>query len=280
MGRVARLPPNGGSVNTTKVLTVAKTSRALRGPPPGRTTGNGLAGRDGLVVEHLGLAKAIAVSMHEKLPVHVDLDDLVQAGVVGLIDAASKFDAGRQIDFSSYAKHRIRGAILDSLRQLDWASRDLRRKQKQVERVMRDLAGTLQRAPTEAEVAGKLGMDVDHWRAMKLGLENIGPISASRLNQFDDLPAPEFPSKPGTQPDFIFARRELRSMLGEVIGVLPARHGQVIQLYYVKQLTMKEIGELLGVNESRVSQVHKAALEKMAKLLGDHGVHSMHAIQD
>ncbi len=133
-----------------------------------------MARRDRVVLEHLPLVKAIAVRVHENLPVHVDLDDLVHAGILGLFDAANKFNPEKQVVFSSYAKHRIKGAILDSLRQLDWASRDMRRRHKQVEAATRDLAATLQRAPTEAEVAEKLGMDVERWRTMMLDLRNVG----------------------------------------------------------------------------------------------------------
>src|SRR5258707_15645801 len=122
-----------------------------------------IARRDRIVLEHLPLVKAIAIRVHENLPVHVDLDDLVHAGVLGLFDAASKFDPEKQVAFSSYAKHRIKGAILDSLRQLDWASRDLRRRHKQVEAARRELQATLQRTPTESEIASKLGVDVDRW---------------------------------------------------------------------------------------------------------------------
>jgi len=109
--------------------------------------------RDALVLEHLPLARAIAVRVYENLPVHVDLDDLVHAGVMGLFDAALKFDAGKQIGFKTYAKHRIKGSILDSLRGLDWASRDLRRRHKQLEEITRQFVATQERTPTEAEVA-------------------------------------------------------------------------------------------------------------------------------
>src|SRR5260370_26522214 len=138
-----------------------------------------IARRDRIVLEHLPLVKAIAIRVHENLPVHVDLDDLVHAGVLGLFDAASKFDPEKQVAFSSYAKHRIKGAILDSLRQLDWASRDLRRRHKQVEAATRELATTLQRTPTEAEIAEKLGIDVERWRQMMVDLRSWGLVSAS-----------------------------------------------------------------------------------------------------
>src|SRR5438128_5934819 len=153
-----------------------------------------LEARDALVLEHLPLAKAIAVRVYENLPVHVDLDDLVHAGILGLFDAATKFDPDKQVVFSSYAKHRIKGAILDSLRQLDWASRDLRRRHKQLEAATRELATSLQRTPTEAEIAAKLGVDVERWRQMMVDLRSVGLVSASsRAVEHDDLPAPDFP---------------------------------------------------------------------------------------
>ena len=237
-----------------------------------------LARRDRVVLEHLPLVKAIAVRVHENLPVHVDLDDLVHAGILGLFDAASKYNPEKQVVFSSYAKHRIKGAILDSLRQLDWASRDMRRRHKQLEAATRDLAATLQRAPTEAEVAEKLGMDVDRWRTMMLDLRNVGLVSAStRSNENEDLPAPDFPSNPETQPDSICAREQLRSVLGDAMKTLPERYQKVVLLYYTNEMTMKEIGGILGINESRVSQIHKSALEKMAVVLQANGISSSQA---
>lgn len=237
-----------------------------------------LARRDGVVLEHLPLVKAIAVRVHENLPVHVDLDDLVHAGILGLFDAASKYNPEKQVVFSSYAKHRIKGAILDSLRQLDWASRDMRRRHKQVEAATRDLASTLQRTPTEAEVAEKLGMDVERWRNMMLDLRNVGLVSAStRSNENEDLPAPDFPSNPETQPDSICARQQLRSVLGDAMKTLPERYQKVVLLYYTKEMTMKEIGGILGINESRVSQIHKSALEKMGVVLQANGISSSQA---
>jgi len=234
--------------------------------------------RDRVVLEHLPLVKAIAVRVHENLPVHVDLDDLVHAGILGLFDAASKYNPDKQVAFSSYAKHRIKGAILDSLRQLDWASRDMRRRHKQVEAATRELSVALQRNPTEAEVAQKLGVDQERWRSMMLDLRNVGLISAStRSNENEDLPAPDFPSKPETQPDSICAREQLRSVLGVAIKTLPERYQKVVSLYYTGELTMKEIGTILGINESRVSQIHKAALEKMQVVLEANGISNSQA---
>ncbi|MDX2150048.1 MAG: FliA/WhiG family RNA polymerase sigma factor [Bryobacteraceae bacterium] len=234
--------------------------------------------RDQVVLEHLPLVKAIAVRVHESLPVHVDLDDLVHAGVLGLFDAVSKYDPDKKVAFSAYAKHRIKGAILDSLRQLDWASRDLRRRHKQVEAVTRDLTAELRRAPTEQEIADRLGIDVERWRQMALDLRNVGLVSAStRGNEQDDLPAPDFPSKPESQPDSMCVREQLRSVLQSAMSTLPARYQKVVMLYYTNEMTMKEIGGILGINESRVSQIHKSALEKMNAALQNSGITSSRA---
>jgi RNA polymerase sigma factor for flagellar operon FliA len=263
---------------------LTRASKAQRGPPtkgatPARRAVN-LAHRDRLVLEHQWLVRGIAVVMLEKLPVHLDLDDLMQAGVLGLIDAANKFDPSTQVVFSCYARHRIKGAMLDSLRQLDWASRGVRQRQRQVETAKRDLMETLQRAPTEAEVAGRLGMDLTRYRRVTLDLLNLGPISADTgTNQDEELPALDFPSKPETQPDFICIQKELRSILGKAVEILPARYQEVVTLYYTQELSMAEIGGRLGINESRVSQIHKLALQKMAVLLHYHGIQSIQAFQ-
>jgi RNA polymerase sigma factor FliA len=234
--------------------------------------------RDQVVIEHLPLVRAIAVRVHENLPVHVELDDLVHAGIMGLFDASSKYNPEKRVAFSSYAKHRIKGAILDSLRQLDWASRDLRRRHKQIEQATRELASTLHRNPTEEEVAGKMGVEVDRWRQMMLDLRNVGLISAStRGTEHDDLPAPDFPAKPELQPDSMCAYEQLKGLLATAMQVLPERYKKVVLMYYKNEFTMKEIGQHLGINESRVSQIHKSALEKMANALQQAGIASSQA---
>ncbi len=277
-GAGALAPAHRTPVRTQPAKPMSNSATLHSSHPRAISSSARLARRDRVVLEHLPLVKAIAIRVHENLPVHVDLDDLVHAGILGLFDAASKYDPDKQVVFSSYAKHRIKGAILDSLRQLDWASRDMRRRHKQLEAATRDLASTLQRAPTEAEVAAKLGMDVDRWRNMMLDLRNVGLVSAStRANENDDLPAPDFPSNPESQPDSICAREQLRSVLGDAMKTLPERYRKVVLLYYTNEMTMKEIGGILGINESRVSQIHKSALEKMAVALQANGICSSQA---
>jgi len=231
--------------------------------------------RDRIVLENLALVKAIAIRVHENLPVHVDLDDLVHAGVLGLFDAASKYNPDKKVVFQSYAKHRVKGAILDSLRQLDWASRDLRKRQKQLDSVTHDLMTRLGRVPTEAEIAETLGLGIERWRRVALELKNLGLLSASALRPDPDNSAPvEFPAAPDSQPDHICSRRQMRSALAGAMKCLPKRYQKVVVLYYTNEMTMKEIGEVLGVNESRVSQIHKIALEKMAATLRESGIQS------
>jgi len=234
--------------------------------------------RDRIVLDHLPLVKAIAVRVHENLPVHVDLDDLIHAGVLGLFDAASKYNPDKKVVFHSYAKYRIKGAILDSLRQLDWASRDLRKRQKLVEAITRELSDKLKRAPTEAEIAEKLGVGVDRWRRMVLELRTVGLMSASSYASDRDTPAtPEFPAARESHPDSMCAREQLREVLAGAVKTLPVRYQKVVLLYYTKEMTMKEIGGVMGINESRVSQIHKTALEKMAAALHSAGIHSPNA---
>jgi RNA polymerase sigma factor for flagellar operon FliA len=220
--------------------------------------------RDALVLAHMKVVKAIAVRVRETLPVNVELDDLIDAGIVGLFDAATKFDASKQVAFSIYARYRIKGAILDSLREMDWASRYMRRHQKRVEAATRDLSATLQRAPTEAELAEKLGLDVNEWRRMMLDLRNVSLVSAStRADDPHGLPVPECPSKPETQPEAICAKAEEAELVRKAVETLPERYQKVIDLYYRGELTMRQIGDVIGVNESRVSQIHAKALDRL-----------------
>ncbi len=234
--------------------------------------------RDRIVLAHLSLVKAIAIRIHETLPVHVDLGDLEHAGILGLFDAASKYKPEMKVVFHSYAKHRIKGAILDSLRQLDWASRDLRKRHKQVEAATRDLSTKLEREPSEAEIAEKLGVGLDRWRLMLLELRTVGLVSATRAGPQQEAGAEmDFPAKPDSQPDTICGKWQLEGMLEKAMRVLPDRYRKVVVLYYNQDKTMKEIGSILGINESRVSQIHKTALEKMAAALHIAGIHSVEA---
>jgi RNA polymerase sigma factor for flagellar operon FliA len=231
--------------------------------------------RDRLVLQHLPLVRAIAIRVHENLPVHVDLDDLVHAGIMGLFDAATKYDGDKQVSFRGYAKHRIKGAILDSLRDMDWASRDLRKRHKQLEAITREMAAVAQRNPTETEIAEKMGMDLARWRQVAIELRVVGLLSASTpAPDSENQNAPEFPAGDALNPDVLTGQSELRTVLSSAMNTLPERYQQVIGLYYMMGKTMREIGDKLGVNESRISQIHRAALDRMAVNLQEAGIDS------
>ena len=234
--------------------------------------------RDQIVLDHLPLVKAIAIRVHENLPVHVDLDDLVHAGVLGLFDAVAKYDSDKNVAFHSYAKHRVKGAILDSLREMDWASRDLRKRQKQVDSVTRDLSAKLGRTPVETEVATEMGLTMVKWRRMLVELRTVGVVSGSTGPDPDRDRTQEFPAAPDFRPDRMCEKDQLKTTLARAIGTLPERYQKVVFLYYTNDLTMREIGEVLGVNESRISQIHKTALKKMAVVLQSEGIASAAAI--
>ena len=235
--------------------------------------------RDKLVMEHLPLVKAIAIRLYESLPVHADLDDLIHAGMLGLIDGAEKFDERKHILFKSYAKHRIKGAMLDSLRQLDWASRDLRRRHKQLEAITHELAALSADAPNDEAIAGRMGVDVERWRQIAIELRMVGLLSSSSRPADDENQTnPEFAASEDTQPDTMYIRHELSTVLNQAMQALPVRYQKIVSLYYSGEKTMREIGEILGINESRVSQIHKTALEKMAAVLQSAGIHSSEAL--
>jgi len=248
----------------------ARTARSEAPPPEPVPT------REELIVSHLPLVKAIANRVRESLPVQVELDDLVHAGIMGLFDAVAKFDPEKQVLFRLYAKHRIRGAILDSLRQLDWASRDLRKRFKLIEAATQRLCQTLGRTPTEFEVAAALEMTPAQFRKLSMELFNAGLGSSQphRVEKPDHTSFAESAESPEQRPDEVFAHRELRAALDEAIATLPERYQRVIRLYYNRDRTMKQIGAVLGVNESRVSQIHKTALEKLESALRANGFES------
>lgn len=217
--------------------------------------------RDELVMEQLPQVKYIARRIHERLPKHVAMEDLVHAGIVGLLDAVNKFDSDKHVQFQSYAKFRIRGAILDSLRDLDWSPRDLRRKARELEAAeMRILART-GHAAEEHELAAELGMELVELRETRRELDGLG-ITSLQEAPVDGLHEEREIVVQSREegPLELFLREESRGRVAHAIGALPERERQVLSLYYFEELTMKEVGAVLGVGESRVSQIHSQAL--------------------
>ena len=225
--------------------------------------------REQLLMEHLPTVRYLARRIHERLPQHVDLDDLVSAGVVGLIDAFSKFDHGKKVQFKSYAQFRIRGAILDSLRTLDWSPRELRRKGRAVEEAIRATTQRLGRAPSEQEIAHEMQLSLGDYQTLLgdlKGLE-IGSLHMERSEDSGDEELSYIPGAPEDDPLFRCLKGEMKQRLVDAIDELPEKERMVLTLYYYEELTMKEIGLTLGVVESRVSQIHSSAVVRLRAAL-------------
>ena len=240
----------------------AAVQRARKTDPPQSLE---LMTREERILKHMPLVRAIAARVRESLPVQIELDDLVHAGVLGLFDAVDKYDSSKNVVFHLYAKHRIRGAILDSLRQLDWASRDLRKRYKSFETATQQVRA-LGRSPSDEEVARAIGISAKLFRKQKSELHSAGMSAtpAHRVEKPETAHFVEATDARDRQPDRLLAHRELKDAIDRSLQELPPRYRRVIVLYYRKEHTMKQIGAELGVNESRVSQIHKAALEKLA----------------
>jgi RNA polymerase sigma factor FliA len=224
-----------------------------------------------LLLEHLPIVRFLARRIHERLPQHVDIEDLVSAGVVGLMDAFTKFDPKKKVQFRSYAQFRIRGAILDSLRTLDWSPRDLRRKGRAAEEAVRTLTARLGRSPGESEIAAELGVSLEDYQSLLgdlKGLE-IGTLHVEHNEDSGEEELAYIPGRPEEDPLFCCLRGELQEKLTEAIECLPERERLVMTLYYFEELTMREIGLALGVVESRVSQIHASAVVHLRAALQD-----------
>jgi RNA polymerase sigma factor for flagellar operon FliA len=262
----------------TEGAAAAREQRVLRrgsGPssyPPPAPAPQVLTGeQERILLEHLPIVRFLARRIHERLPQHVDIEDLVSAGIVGLMDAFAKFDPAKKVQFRSYAQFRIRGAILDSLRTLDWSPRELRRKGRAVEEAIRALTAQLGRAPGEGEVAAEMGLDLEEYQQLLgdlKGLE-IGTLHLERNQDSGEEELAYVPGRPEEDPLFRCLRGELEERLAEAIAKLPDRERLVMTLYYYEEMTMREIGLALGVVESRVSQVHASAVSHLRVALKD-----------
>ena len=224
-----------------------------------------------VLLEHLPMVRFHARRIHEKLPQHVDLEDLVSAGVLGLMDAFAKFDPDKKVQFRSYAQFRIRGAILDSLRTLDWSPRELRRKGRAVEEAIRVLTSQTGRVPSDQEIASEMGLSLEEYQQLLgdlKGLE-IGTLHVERNEDSGEEELAYVPGRPEDDPLFHCLRGELQDRLADAIGNLPERERLVMTLYYYEEMTMREIGLALGVVESRISQIHASAVVHLRAALKD-----------
>jgi len=229
--------------------------------------------RNQVILDHLPQIRYIAQRMAMRLPPEVQLEDLISSGVIGLLDAYEKFDPGKGVSFKTYASVRIRGAILDNLRGLDWAPRDLRSRSREVEQVYSSLEQRFGRPARDEEVASEMGMDLtefqsllDQLNGLTIGHFRSGDEESDGVDA-DNLPIRYSPISPTDSPYESLSKVEMRDLLARVIEHLPEREQLILSLYYKEELTMKEIGQILGVNESRVSQLHtRAVLRMRAKL--------------
>jgi len=223
-----------------------------------------------LLLQQLPQVKYIARRIHERLPQHVPFEDLLHAGIVGLMDAVRKYDPTKNVRFSSYAKFRIRGAILDSLRDMDWSPRDLRRKARRLEATMQKLQSELGRSASELELARAMDMSLEDFQHMLdeiRGLE-VGSLQIESLEDGRQTDLSETIAGPANQdPLFLCMQGERKQLLADAIAQLPEREQQLLALYYQEELTMKEVGAVLGVGESRVSQIHSMAVSRLRAVL-------------
>jgi len=223
-------------------------------------------------MEQLPQVRYIARRIHERLPRHVPFEDLVHAGVIGLIDALHKFDRGKHVQFGSYAKFRIRGAILDSLREMDWSPRDLRRKARQLEEAHNRLRSLLGRSPSEQELAEELHLDLHGLQVLLGEIDGLEvgslKVQSPRDGTEEDL-CEYLPNRPEETPLLLCLRSEMKGLLARAIEELPEKERQVLALYYFEELTMKEVGAVLGVGESRVSQIHSMAVIRLRARLAE-----------
>ncbi|MGH2934983.1 MAG: RNA polymerase sigma factor WhiG [Gaiellaceae bacterium] len=231
--------------------------------------------RDRLILTYAPLVKYVAGRLGSGLPAHVDDEDLVSYGLLGLIGAIERYEPDRDVKFETYAIARIRGAIIDELRALDWVPRSVRSRARDIERAIGELEAKFGRVPTDEEIAGKLGIteeDLDESlseisRSSIAALDELWTIGGSGGDQvaiidtIEDIEAPD--------PQGALSQTELREAIADAIARLPEREKLVVTLYYYEELTLREIGEVLGVTESRVSQLHtKAVLRLKARLAG------------
>jgi len=227
------------------------------------------AERERLIIEYAPLVKTIAGRLGMRLPQHVSQDDLVGAGIMGLLDAVEKYNAERGVSFKSYAEFRIRGAMLDELRAMDWAPRSVRRNARRLEAAYSKVENDTMRPARDEEVAAELGINLEEFYALLDETRGISLISEEELGQIYPQGSLDYflQKSPGTHgsenPAEVFDHTELRDVVAKAIDKLPRNERMVVSLYYYDELTMKEIGEIMDYTESRISQLHTKAVLRL-----------------
>ncbi len=228
--------------------------------------------REKLIIEYAPLVKLVAGRLSMYLGYNVEYDDLVGYGVFGLIDAIDKFDMTKDVKFETYASLRIRGAILDQIRKMDWIPRTIRQRQKKIETVMKEIETTKGRAASDEEIASALGISEDEYTDWQSQMKITGVVS---LNEYIEQGGPELAADKSRSagfemPEEVVEQVELKEKLKESLEVLTEKERKVVVLYYYEDLTLKEISQVLEVSESRVSQLHTKALVKMRTKMGEY----------
>ena len=224
--------------------------------------------REEVIIQYSPMIKYVANRIAMRLPPHIEVDDLISVGVLGLMDAISKYDSSRGAKFKTYAEFRVRGAILDELRSMDWVPRSIRQKASQVDKVVQGLQAKLRRTPEDEEVAQEMGLSLDQFHDTLnetksipiFSLEDLGIAKESGDQQsLLDCLAGKADADPQTQVRLV----ELKEIIAKAIDALPEKERLMVSLYYYEELTMKEIGAVLDITESRVSQIHSKAVYRL-----------------
>lgn len=235
-------------------------------------TAKGQLDRDALIRRHVPLVRRIALHMIAKLPPNVELDDLIQVGMIGLAEALSRFESEQGVQFETFASQRIRGAMLDELREGDWMSRSSRKSQKEIEQALNRLEQRLGRPPLESEIAAELGMALDDYQSL------LGKVRGTQLVYLEDMSGGDegedflerHVADSGADPFALLRDHRLRVALVEAIKALPEREQYIMGMYYEHDMNLKEIAAVLGVTESRVCQLHSQAIARLRTKMRAH----------
>lgn len=227
--------------------------------------------REQIIIEYAPLVRLVAGRLSMYLGYNVEYEDLVSYGVFGLIDAIDKFDTGKDVKFETYASLRIRGAILDQIRRMDWIPRTVRQKQKKIDEAIKSVEMKTGKAATDEDIARELGVSDDEYSNWQSQLKITNVVS---LNEFVEQGSePVMDARTNShfaQPEDVVSQNELKEVLEQTLEILTEKEKKVILLYYYEELTLKEISRVLEVSESRISQLHTKALLKMKKKMGSY----------
>jgi len=221
--------------------------------------------RNAMIMEYYPLVKSIAYRLVSRFPSNVDVEDLINVGTLGLIDAIDRFSPERQESFKAYAELRIRGEIIDELRHLDWVPRSVRKRVQKVEKQQQELQAALGRSPTEQEVADSMGIGLKEYQNLLKSMVLLSVVSLEDLGVQEDNKRDILQVLRGDSedPGHIFEAKSATNKLKQAIEALPEKQRMVISMYYYEDLTLKQIGKILNVTESRVSQIHSQAVDKL-----------------